>query len=424
MKNVIKSKLFKDTATYTVINVIDKVIPFLIMPILSRILSKEEMGFYSLYQVTFHILIPILTLSVDYPIVVSYYRIGKEAFSRYFSSGFSLVLIIFGLIVFIASFFSSSLSTVFGLEEKWLNVTYIIILLNFVNQIRLNMWRITKNPVAFGKFSIPFTILKNVLGLIFIFYMDCGWEGIIIGHLIGQGVFCVISVFSIIKDEYLKSVFEKNYISDLMKTGIPITVHHLSTWFSTSLNRLVINSILGTAATGSFGVGSTFGTVITVLEDACNKAYAPYLYEKLSKFDDVQALKIVRLIRGYYVFFIVLGLSISLFGYFGVGLIFGNKYIDTRSFIIPVAMASVINGLYKVHVNIIFYTKKTYIVARNTIICALVNIVICYYMVSCYGLLGAAYASIIVQVVLYLLTVYFSNKQYSLPWQYVLSRNI
>lgn len=416
MKNVIKSKLFKDTATYTVINVIDKAIPFLIMPILSRVITKEEMGYYSLYQVTFHVLIPILTLCIDYPVVVSYYRMTKEFFTRYFSTSFYLVLAFYVILVSIAFIFSSTLSQLFGLEEKWLFITYLIVLLNFSNQLRLNMWRITKKPVSYGSFSIPLVLIKNILGLVFIFCFHCGWEGIILGHLIGHFVFFFYALFSMVKDGYLKWSFERGNIVDLLKTGIPICVHQLSAWLSTSVNRLVINSILGAAATGSFGIGSTFGTIITVLEDACNKAYAPYLYEKLAKYDEKQAQSIVRLIRIYYVFFITLGIIISLIGYYGVGLIFGEKYIDTRNFIVPVALASVINGLYKVHVNIIFYTKKTYIVARNTIICAIINIAICYYMVLWYGVLGAAYASIIIQVILYLLTIYFSNKHYQLPW--------
>lgn len=417
MVNIVKSKLFKDTALYSAINILDKAVPFLIIPIIARILSKEEMGSYSLYQVTLQILIPILTLSIDYPIAVSYYRQSKDIFAEYLSTGVYLMLFFYSLFVVVFFFVRDQLSVLFGLDEKWLLITVIIVFLNFFNHLRLNLWRIIKKPVKYGFYSIPLTMTKNLMGLFFIFYFRTGWEGIILGHLIGQFIFCSIGICSLIKDELLKIKFEVGNIVDLLKTGCPVSVHKLSVWFSTSLNRVVINSILGTAATGSFGIGSTFGTIITILEDACNKAYGPYLYECLSKYNDVIGCKLVRLIKVYYFFFVSLGLSISFFGYMFVGIIFGDKYFDTREFIIPVAIASVINGLYKVHVNIILYTKKTYIVARNTIICALLNVGICYYLVSWYGILGAAYSSIIVQMILYMLTVYFSNKQYKLPWR-------
>lgn len=419
MLSILRSKLLKDTAIYSSINILEKAVPFLIMPIISRAISKEEMGYYALYQVTFQILIPILTLCLDYPVIVSFYSLAKDAFAKYFSTAVYLMLGVYIILVVIAIIFKSGLSLIFGLEEKWLFVTIVIVLLNYINHLRLNMWRITKNTLSYGVFSIPLTLLKNILGLFFILVLKRGWEGIIMGHLIGQVIFSAYALFSLSKDGYLKKSFDSRHVNELLTTGVPVSINSLSTWFSTSLNRLIINSILGASATGSFGIGSTFGVIITVLEDACNKAYAPYLYEKLANFDDIKGRWLVKVIRLYYLFFISVGLLISTLGYFGVGWIFGDKYLDTRSFIVPIALASVINGLYKVHVNFIYFSKKTYIIAGNTIICAMVNLAICYFLVYEYGILGAAYAAIIVQLLLYVLTVYQSNRLYKLPWMTV-----
>ena len=51
IRQTFRSKLLRDTASYSIINILDKAIPFLIMPIISRVLTKEDMGYYSLYQV-------------------------------------------------------------------------------------------------------------------------------------------------------------------------------------------------------------------------------------------------------------------------------------------------------------------------------------------------------------------------------------
>lgn len=422
--NIIKSKLFKDTALYSIINIIDKAIPFLIMPIISRALSKEDMGCYSLYQVTFHVLIPIITLSLDYPISINYFKMNRNDFSSYFSTGMVLVLIIYALLTLIGMGFSSELSTIFGLEEKWLQITFIIIILNYFNQLRMNLWRIQKDPYHFGLFSVPLAFIKNVLGLIFILYFDFGWEGIIIGHLIGQVLFSIIAIYTFIRQKYLFLCFYKQYVFDFFKVGVPVSIHKISAWLTTSVNRIIVNSILGTAATGSFGIGATFGTIVTVIEDAVNKAYSPHLFEKLAKFNSQNASSIVRLISFYYACFIFLGFFMSLVGYWGVGIIFGDKYVDTRSFVIPIIIGAVINGLYKIHVNIIFFTKKTYIVARNTLFCALINVCSAYFLVGEMGLLGAAYSTAFTEIVLYILTLYYANKQYKLPWQLVLSRKL
>ena len=57
-----KSRLAKDSFSYTIYNIIEKAIPFLILPIITRTLSKEDVGLYILFQALIEVLIPIMTL--------------------------------------------------------------------------------------------------------------------------------------------------------------------------------------------------------------------------------------------------------------------------------------------------------------------------------------------------------------------------
>ena len=412
IRQTFRSKLLRDTASYSIINILDKAIPFLIMPIISRVLTKEDMGYYSLYQVTFQILIPILTLCLEYPIYINYFKIDKDKYPQFFSTGVWLTIFVFIATTIISLLFFNQLSSLFGLNKTWLFVTYIIVFLNYFCQLRLILWQQQQKPHSYGLFSVPFVLIKNILGLLIILLSNIGWQGIIIGHLIGQVIFCSIAIVSFVKEGYLILYFDKKEISKQIKVGVPVCIHKISGWLSHSLNRIIINSLLGASATGSYGIGATFGTIVTVIEDAVNKAYAPYLFEQWSKYNNERKKKLTKLIVTYYSLFISFGVFLSLIGYFGVGFIFGEKYTDTRHFIIPIVLSSVINGLYKLHVNFIFYTEKTHLVATNTIICAILNIFVAYIFTYFWGLWGAAVSTIIIQFILYLLTIIVSHKYY------------
>lgn len=411
------SLLVKNTALYTIINVLDKAIPFLIMPILSRVLTKDEMGYYSLFQVTFSILLPILTCSIDFAMSIVYFKMGKNDFAKYQSTGVFITLLLFSALTLCSIPIRRHLGLIFGLDGKWLFVVYAITILQFFNQLRMSLWQAQEKPICYGLFALPFSLIKYLVALYLILVCNFGWEGIIIGYLTGEVLFAGIAIISLIHDKYLVFSFSYQYIKDIFKVSFPITIHKISSWFSTSINRLIINSLLGAAATGDFGIGSTFGTIVTVLEDAINKAYWPYLYKKLSNFNYDNARGVVKLIYLYYVLFTILGVIIGFVGYFGVGIIFGDIYNSTKNFILPLILSAIINGLYKLHVNIIFFSEKTFIVARNTIICAVVNVITSFIFVKYFGLLGAAYSSIIVQIVLYILTLIYSNRLYKLPWR-------
>lgn len=410
------SRLVKNTFLYSFINILDKAIPFLIMPIISRVLTKEGMGYYTLYQVTLAVLLPILTCSTDFALNISYFKLGKEEFAKYQSSGIYVTLLIFLILLIVSLPFSEMLSKAFGIDTIYLYCTYVIVILQYFTQLRLNLWQAQENPILYGLFALPLSLMKYGLSLILILYFNTGWVGIVYGNLMGLLLFALIAVISYWREHYLLLVIKLDYVKQILKVSIPISIHSISGWLSTSINRIFINSMLGVAATGSFGIGSTFGTIVTVLDDAANKAYWPYLFGKLKNFDDNSSRQIVRLIYFYYVLFILSGLFVGLIGYIFVDIIFGDLYMDTRVFIMPLVVSSIINGIYKLHVNIIFYTQKTYIIARNTLVCAIVNIISSYFFIKHLGLIGAAYSAVITQFVLYILTVYYSNKLYKLPW--------
>ncbi|BBE16225.1 polysaccharide biosynthesis protein [Aquipluma nitroreducens] len=421
LDNITKTKLFKQTFTYTIINILEKSMPFLIMPILTRVISKDGMGYYTLYQTLFNILIPILTLSIDSAILVNFYKQSKESFPKYFSTGiyFSLAIYLIGLITGIT--FSESLSKLFGLPTIWIQLTMVIVLLQFFSELRKNLWRVSRQPLQYGYYSVPLTFSKNIIGLIFVFYFGYGWEGIILGHFIGQIIFSIYGIISFIKEGYIQKCVEIDSIKDMIKFGVPISIHRIGAWLSNALNRVLLNSIIGVAATGSYGVGATFGVIITVIGDAISKAYVPFLYEKLKIFNEKTSVQLVKLIYGYYGFYLILTFIMFIVGYYGVGLIFGEKYLDTRAFVFPVILSATINGLYKIHVDFISFTKKTYLIAATTISSGLLNIFIANRLISSHGIIGAAYSAVIIQFLTYIVILYISNKKFKLPWLYFIS---
>ena len=116
-----RSKLAKETFNYTSINILNKVIPFVLLPILARILTKQEMGYYVLFQALYQIFIPILTLSLQQSVLINFYHLNNVEFKKYFSGVFYLLLIVFtitGTITFVLSDFIAAKAdmTSFGIK--------------------------------------------------------------------------------------------------------------------------------------------------------------------------------------------------------------------------------------------------------------------------------------------------------------------
>jgi len=156
--------------------------------------------------------------------------------------------------------------------------------------------------------------------------------------------------------------------------------------------------------------------MVTLIEDAFTKAFVPHLFDKLKNIIEDKKNEIVKLSYFVYVFLIVISLGIFIIGYFSVGLIFGQQYLDTREFILPLVLAAMFKGFYKLHVNYIMFTKKTYKITQITFTTGILNITLAYFMIQQFGLLGAAYSMLIITFLQYVFSFYVGNKLIPMPW--------
>ena len=410
LKGVQSSSLVKHASVYTLSNIFEKGIPFAILPILTRIMSQEDVGYFTLYQSLMALFLPLFTLSIDSSIILNYFKINEDKFRVYFSNGILLffgVFIIFGTIAYPLSKY---LGELVKFPWFWIIVIIVLVFFQFFTNLRKSLWQIKKKPTKYAYFSVIMAFVKNATGLLIIWKTDFGWKGIIIGHLLGQAVFAVYSVFSFYKERLFEYKFQKKDIWDIVKVGFPLSLHRFGAWLNDALNKVVISIVIGIAATGSYGIGATFGIGITIFQDAFNRAFIPYLFERLKNFSEKIRISLVRTTLIYYVGLISFSLFVSVAGYYMVGFIFGDLYINSRAVIIPLSFAAAFNGLYKMHTNYIFFTKKTYLIMSITLSMGVVNIGLVYFLVNTYGIVGAAYAALFSQFLSYMLTFYVGNR--------------
>ena len=76
-----QKKLLSDIIIYTLFGAIEKVLPFLVLPFLTRLFTIEEVGYYTLYQTVILLLVPIITSEVGTTISVNFFHYDKEKFA-------------------------------------------------------------------------------------------------------------------------------------------------------------------------------------------------------------------------------------------------------------------------------------------------------------------------------------------------------
>ena len=415
-KKIFKSKLIKSAGTYTIFNLIDKCIPFLLLPIITRYLLPEEYGVYVLYQSLVGFLLPFVSLNTDSAILINYFKLKKNQFNNYLVNGVTIFFVNLIILVTINYFLNDYMASLIDFPKNFLYSVLLVCPLQYFSKLIKNLWQVKKEPIKYGVFSVSLTLTKNVLMIIFVVGYGFKWQGLIYSQLIGWGLFAFISLYILSKNKLLKFNYNRNYVVDNLKVGVPLTLHQLGGWLGDLSSRLIIAAVLGKEAVGSYGIGATFGMIVLLLQDAFNKAFVPYLFEQLESINNERKIKLVRITYLYNILIFIIGLLVGLFGYFSVGLIFGDVYESSRHYIIWLTIAYAFNGMYKSHVNYIFFSKKTYLLLMITLTTGLLNIFLSYFLVGKFGTLGAAQALLIVFLLSYLIAWYIGNRVINMPW--------
>jgi O-antigen/teichoic acid export membrane protein len=156
--------------------------------------------------------------------------------------------------------------------------------------------------------------------------------------------------------------------------------------------------------------------IIGILEDSFNRAFVPWLYERLKRDQYGEKIMIVKLTYIYFVGIICLALALGAIAPWFLSFFVGPQFEGSGQFVLWIAVGFAFNGMYKMVVNYIFYMRKTHILAWVTFFTAIGSIMLNYFAIKYWGAIGAAYTYALVGFITFLIVWFLSSRVYSMPW--------
>ncbi len=414
-KRILNSSLFKTSGIYTLANIINKAIPFFLLPILTVYLTPTDYGIVSMFGVLTGFLAPFIGLNMYGAINRKYFDENRN-YSHYISTAFYLLLGSTSLIFLLMILFSDFISGITAFPKEWLLLVVIAGLGNSVIQITLTLWQVRKRAINYGIFQISQTALNLVLTLIFVISLGYGWEGRVGAQILAAAAFSVLGLFIVIRREKLSVTFKKEYAKDILKFGVPLVPHAIGMFLITMTDRIFITNMVGISETGIYTVGYQIGMIIGVLQDSFNQAWMPYLYEKLNLKNIRVNRNIVKITYGYFVAILLIVILMSAVAPFMVSIFIGDAFEGSVTYIFWIALGFAFNGMYKMVGGVIFYKKKTQLLSIVTFLTAVLNILFNYILIKLNGAVGAAQATALAFFVSFVLTWILANRVYPMPW--------
>lgn len=409
--------LKKNIFSYSLINTINASVPFLLLPVLTKYLSPTDYGLLSLIQAVILFLFPLVIMKSGGLLMIEYSNSDKDKYSKIFTSALFLPLFGFLFLILVLYFTKDIISNNFAIPKYFLVYLPFLLLLHIIPTFLPILFQAMKKPKYFGYYKILMTLL-NVLGsLLFIVFLSYNWIGRIYGIYISYFIFSVIGFYYLYKNKYISFNLSFKTIKEVASFGIPLIPHAIAGVVIVSSSKFFLSNMSNNFDVGVYSVALQVSGGLGILMMSINQAWAPILFERLNTDSSIKnKLQIVRLT--YKIMLVMLLLSII----FMFALPFVYKFfIDVNyhggiMISLLLVIAFLLQGFYFMVTNYILYSKKTKYLSAITVSSSLLILILNYSLIMNYKMLGAAYAMILTNLILFLSVWFFSNKIFKMPW--------
>ncbi|WP_229007179.1 lipopolysaccharide biosynthesis protein [Methylophilus sp. Leaf408] len=417
LKTVFKSRVFGNTALYTLANVLNGAIPFLLLPVLTRVFTPEEYGLVTLISLLISILGAFTGLSIHGAVSVNFFNKSINH-PRFVGSCVQILIGSTSLTLLIAYLFSDQLSQFLHIPKHWLLIATVASAAQFIINIRLTLWQVKEQALHYSIAQVSQTVFNISLSLALVFWLFMGWEGRALGIVLSSLFFCALALLSMQNDQAITWRGDRSYTRKALLFGVPLIPHVIGGLVMAMSDRFFIAKILDTSQVGIFTVALQVSLIINFIVDGLLKSYSPELMRQLQTNNEEEKLGIVK--KTYWIFgFLFLISTLYIFVLpFVLPLIVGDKFNTSITYVPWLVYAGMFSGLYYLVGLYIVFVGKTHLLSIITLTVSLIHCALLYLLIHTNGLIGAAQAVLISSILMFVFTWLFSSRVYPMKWLY------
>lgn len=421
LRHILGHKLVINSSVYMLTDVLNKSVPFLLLPLMTRYLSPAEYGIVATYLAYLGILMVFIGVSVHGAVHVNYFKMGKEELQKYVANCI-LILVISTLIVYAIVFiiFKANVYN-FSISPIWIYLGVLVAFCRFLTLLNLVLWQAEQNAKKYGAYRIAQTLIDAGLTLMLVVALYLGYVGRLSALISAEILFGISSLIFIWKRGYIKYELRRNYIRDALLFGIPLIPHTLSDWLKNGIDRFFLMSLVGSHVVGEYSVGYRIGMIVAIFGMAFRTAWNPYLFKSLQNATWEKKIRLVKITYLYFLMILLLAIAVIIASKFLFHYFISADFVGATKFILWIVLAYTFNSMQAVAAYI-FYVKKTHLLAIVSFLSAILHALLSYTLIKTNGAIGAAWASTISFLVTFICIWFVSAKVYPMPWLFWLKR--
>lgn len=415
--SILKSTTFKSSAIVFLLRVLGMALAYASIILISRLFGAETYGRFALLLTTAQFLLLIFSLGLPFAMVkltsdVNFFK-NNTPQNTYLLNALKAV-VISGLIGAIIIYFSSKPLALYLFKDEML-LPYLKTLSYFFIFLVLHKFLVEfiKGKKYFSSYALllyvmPYVLFFVIFGVMYYNNLNTQEESVYIAYLLPFLLLTIITVFYV-PLKRIKSRNVHNYKS-LFLLSFPMLFSAAFIFISNWTDVFMLGAMVSKTDVGIYNAAYKVASIGLIVITSINTILAPKistLYSlnklKLIEVEVQKATKIITLLTIPLVLIIVLFSNQILS-------IFGPEFIQGKTVLIIVAIGLLFNALSGSVAQVLNMTKHQKELRNFTIISAVLNIVLNFFLIKQYGIIGAAFSSLVSNIFLNVVCILFIKK--------------
>lgn len=397
--------LFKNIGLLTLSSFATKLLSFFLVPLYTSVLSTTEYGTYDLFNATIGVLLPILTLNIQDSVLR--FSLDKRVSRESIVSVSAKYLMISNLIVAVALV----VNHVFRLSSTISDYSILFFLMFLVQSLSGIMSCYIRGIDRVADLSISSVITSVVTiacNILFLVVFKWGLIGYFAANIIGPAVQCV---YLIIRSRFLSEIrLQKHKAEEEAMTAYskPMIANSIAWWVNSVSDRYVIVFFCGLAENGVYSVAGKIPSILNIFQTIFNQAWTLSAVKDFDPEDKNGFFS--NTYKAYNCMMTIICSGIILFDKILAHFLYAKDFYVAWRYV-PWLTIAILFGALSGYIGGFFAAvKDSKIFATSTIMGAVVNIVLNFAFTPFYGAMGAAVATAICYLVVWVFRFWQSKK--------------
>lgn len=416
-----RKKLFLENfLAYGFVNILNKIVPLLMLPIVTRMLpNTSDFGRFDLFNM-------IINFGSSFAVLGIYDAIFREYFEKddlqykmkVTSTGMQIVLLSSFVVMLILIIFNKAFSQIFLGDS---NSTFIIVtaaigvFLSANRNIISAPTRMQNRRTIYVVSGLSNSIAYYGLAILLV-YIGLGYQGLIYGNLIASlGILLFFWILN--KKEFHFKLYDKEIAKTLLKIGLPLLPVFVIYWAFNSTDKIMITHMLDVAQVGIYSIGARVASISQFIYQAFAGGWQYFAFSTMRDDDQVQLTSKIFEYLGiisFLAFIILIPFNQLIFN-----LLFTGDYTKGAEVFPYLFLSPLLLMLVQTAGNQFLVIKKSYWSPICLSVGVIVNIIMNFFMIQSYGIVGCSLSTLTGYAVSVLMIVIVTSKMKLLD----LSRN-